>query len=99
VANSERYVLESQVYTPIACGLHDNYQLAAMRRAPLDLRWMTEAGEFNTARLTILDVCTHDGGEYLYAESSSGEPHKIRLDRICQANWAVTGEPLDQKGL
>lgn len=87
--------MKGEAYRPIACGLHELYQLAVIRRAPLQLRWQTGAGETRSARLLALDVYTRDGAEYLSGETAGGERCVIRLDLIRQAHWADGGGALD----
>jgi len=90
--------MSEQTYTPIACGLHENYQFAVMRRAQLDLAWRTEAGLMQRARVLPLDVFTKTGAEYLRARIRSGEETLIRLDRILSAHWAENGASLNPQG-
>lgn len=87
--------MDNQNYRPIACGLHELYQLAAMRGSLLDMTWREASGAPTTARLRVLDVATRDGAEFLTAETLTGDRHEIRLDRITQAVWAESGAPLD----
>ena len=81
-------------YQPIACRLHDDYELAVLRRAVLDLSWQGEAGEVCSVRLVPEDVFTRQGAEYLAGRTAEGTPHEIRLDRILSACRVATGEPL-----
>jgi transcriptional antiterminator Rof (Rho-off) len=87
--------MKRQEYRPIACGLHDLYQLAAMRGAWLDISWESERGGSLKAQLRIVDVFTRDRAEYLSGETAAGERYQIRLDRIRQALWAESGKPLE----
>jgi Rho-binding antiterminator len=87
--------LNENNYIPIACGLHENYQYAVLKGAPLDLCWRLENGQIRQARLVPLDVFTREGAEYLCAETVEGERHVIRLDRILHAHWASDGRSLD----
>jgi transcriptional antiterminator Rof (Rho-off) len=87
-----------QDYTPIACGLHEEFQLAAMRGALLDVNWESETGVRLNERLRVLDVFTRDQPEYLSGETTAGARRLIRLDRIHQALWAETGVSLQGAG-
>lgn len=87
--------MDKQNYQPIACGLHEQYQLAAMRGVTLDMAWLDGAGEPMSARLRVLDVATRNGAEFLSIETLTGDRHEIRLDRITRAVWAESGIPLD----
>ncbi len=86
--------VSDQPYTPIACGVHETYQFAVMRRAQLDLAWRTRAGLLQRARVLPLDVFTESNGEYLRAEIRAGEEVVIRLDWIESAQWAENGASL-----
>lgn len=90
--------MREQDYTPIACGLHEQYQLAVLKRAPLDLQWRTQQGASRQARVLLRDVFTRTGAEYLAGETREGEAIEIRLDRITLARWAVDGRNLDPAG-
>jgi transcriptional antiterminator Rof (Rho-off) len=90
--------MKRQGYRPIACGLHEQYQLAAMRGALLDISWESETEGSMTTRLRIVDVFTRDSAEYLSGETLAGEQHQIRLDRIRLAHWAESGTSLDGIG-
>ncbi len=87
--------MKRQQYRPIACGLHELYQLAAIRRALLDIRWDNESGGSEQRRLRVLDVFTRDKAEFLSGETLAGEHYQIRLDRIRRAAWAENGELLE----
>ena len=78
-------------YKPIACGLHEYYQLAVMKHASLDLVWMDDAGRKQSGRGRSKDVYTHAKAEYLLAEFDGLGEVSIRLDRIKEARWADTG--------
>jgi len=83
-----------KTYQPIACRLHDEYELAVLRRAALDLSWRSEAGEACSDRLVPEDVFTRQGAEFLAGRTTDGILHEIRLDRIISAHRVATGEPL-----
>ncbi|MEJ2423188.1 MAG: transcriptional antiterminator, Rof [Candidatus Thiodiazotropha sp.] len=82
-------------YTPIACGLHENYQYAVMKKAELDLRWRDVKDRIREARVLPVDVFTRDGGEYLQVEAGDGRVYTIRLDCIEAAQWASDGQSLN----
>lgn len=63
-------------YRPIACGLHSELELLAMRRQPV--RLVLSDGE-TVGR--VVDLVVHDGAEFLVLESADGRS-EIRLDRI-----------------
>lgn len=81
-------------YQPIACGLHETYQLAAMRQAVVDLSWRTDEDLLQRTRVVVEDVFTEAQAEYLRVKTQAGDRYVIRLDRIVEARWADTGQPL-----
>ena len=89
--------MDKQNYQPVACGLHEQYQLAAMRGTLLDMSWRNESGETMNSRLRVLDVATRNGAEFLSAETPAGDRHEIRLDWIIRAVWAESGISLDSQ--
>ncbi len=81
-------------YHPIACGLHETYQLAAIKGVEVDLIWLLEDSSERECRVRVEDVFTRAKAEYLKANTQAGERLEIRLDRIKSASWAASGEPL-----
>lgn len=81
-------------YKPISCALHEQYQLAAIRRVKLDIEWCDQEGAVCRARLSIKDVYTRNRAEYLLSSGVGDEEIEIRLDRIRKASWANSGIPL-----
>ena len=72
-------------YQPIACHLHDIYEIAIMKRQSLTLRWLANGEEIQQT-VRPLDLKASDGAEWLHAESSHGESLTIRLDWILLAD-------------
>ena len=83
-------------YRPIACGLHETYQLAVIRKMEIDLVWSTDESERFEACVRADDVFTESQAEYLKVTTRTGEKHVIRLDNIESAHWADTGRPLHE---
>lgn len=81
-------------YEPIACGAHEQYQFAVLKRVWLDLEWIDEAGEKRSRRLLPRDVRTRNRAEYLVAEDRDGVCFEIRLDWIRRAARAMDGVSL-----
>lgn len=68
-------------YRPIACDLHSQYELAIVQRRKLHLSWSENNVTYNQAVLpTDLQTVNHE--EFLVCRLDSGEPRRIRLDRI-----------------
>ena len=62
-------------YKPIACSLHDRFEVASVTRSTVELSW---PGQDSPYVGRILDIRVRDGAEYAVLEG--GET--IRLDRI-----------------
>ena len=73
-------------YTPIACGLHSEYELAIMRRISLRLGWRDAGGQQYIGNLLPLDLYARKQVEYLMARAIDGQQHEIRLDKIISSN-------------
>ncbi len=69
-------------YTPINCEVHDGFELACMRRLHYEVQWRDADGTLKRDRIEFVDLEYPKGEEYLIANSSHGEPLRIRLDRI-----------------
>jgi len=86
-------------YRPIACGLHDELQLRALRRSRVTLRYRLpddvapgaaggEGAEVRVVTDRVVDVRTRSGAEYLAL--ASGE--EIRLDRLVEVDGIPFGD-------
>lgn len=78
-------------YTPIACSLHSEYELAIMHRMNLRLAWLDAQGQEHIGKVLPLDLYTRDRVEYLAAQGIDGQQHEIRLDRIVRSNVQEAG--------
>ncbi len=68
-------------YRPISCSLHSEYELLAMRCAPVTVHYRDETGAGHHFRGRIVDLLTRDGAEFMRLESERGTL-EVRLDRI-----------------
>ena len=66
-------------YQPVACALHSEYELLAMRRAKVEI---VREDDGATLRGIVSDILVHDGAEFLLLECGAGERVEIRLDQI-----------------
>lgn len=82
------------VYNPIACGLHEQYQYAVMKKRWLNLVWKDELGNRQSAVVLPKDVFTRNKGEYMRVEINHEMEVEIRLDQIQIAHWVENGLPL-----
>ena len=73
-------------YKPIACALHDQYEIAIMHRQVLHIEWQDASGKSHMADVMPVDIRVAGGEEFLVARrvdaQEGGEPLEIRLDRI-----------------
>ncbi len=81
-------------YNPIACTLHEHYQLAVIKQARLILLWRDEDGVERRERICPIDVYTRSKAEYLLAATENSAELEIRLDWIREARWAIDGKLL-----
>lgn len=73
--------MSDDIYIPIDCGLHSNYELLAMHRREVDVCWDSASGmEEKTGR--VVDVFTRNKAEYLRLLLAEGDIVDIRLDHI-----------------
>jgi transcriptional antiterminator Rof (Rho-off) len=73
--------MSDDMYIPIDCGLHSDYELLAMHRREVDVCWDSAVGmEEKTGR--VMGVFTRNKAEYLQLLLAGGDIVDIRLDRI-----------------
>ena len=73
-------------YQPIACSLHDEYEIAIMRKTQLKIKWRDDNGNQQTAMIMPKDILVKNKEEFLLAGThDSAQENKalcIRLDKI-----------------
>ena len=72
----------TEPYKPIACALHDEYEIAIMRRQKLNITWFDDNGCSHGSLVLPVDTRVENGEEFLIVEDEDGERLMIRLDRI-----------------
>ena len=72
----------SHDYEPIACSLHDEYEIAIMQNRCLNIKWLDDNAEIHTAEVRPRDILVKNREEYLLADSEDGQQLYIRLDKI-----------------
>ena len=77
-------------YTPIACELYEQFELAIMHGEKLLLCWRDPDGLSHLEPMTPRDLRTEKGAEFLLAERDDGLPCRLRLDAILTAKRART---------
>lgn len=74
--------MKSDIYKPIECGLHSEYELAIMHGRTLKLKWQDENGKYHYEHLIPVDIKTRNQQEFLIANDTNDVIYEIRLDRI-----------------
>ena len=73
-------------YNPIACALHDQYEIAIMQRKVMHIEWRDEQGTMHEADVLPLDIRVSAGEEFLVVRRNGpgedADRFEIRLDRI-----------------
>jgi Rho-binding antiterminator len=69
-------------YKPIACALHDEFEIAIMHRQKLRITWLDDSGCSHDSLVLPVDTRVDSGEEFLIAEEEGGKQLTIRLDRI-----------------
>lgn len=67
-------------YRPIACGLHDELELRALRKSKVELSYNDDKNNVRTIECTIADIFSKDKVEYLKTDMGL----LIRLDDIIE---------------
>ena len=84
-------------YQPIACSLHDEYEIAIMHKKHLKIKWSDNEGNQQTAKVLPKDILVKNKEEFLLADTfDSAQDNKelnIRLDKI-----TLLREPLIKSG-
>ena len=69
-------------YEPIACSLHDEYEIAIMHKKYLDIKWSGDGGEEYTDTVLPKDILVKDKAEFLVVNTRGNKEMCIRLDKI-----------------
>ncbi|NOR43032.1 MAG: hypothetical protein GQ572_06815 [Gammaproteobacteria bacterium] len=69
-------------YKPIACSLHDEYEIAIMHGKHLTIRWVDSAGASHTDKILPKDILVKDKEEFLVVDTQDAKALRIRLDMI-----------------
>jgi Rho-binding antiterminator len=79
---------ETDNYTPIACALYSEYELAILHRRRLRLHWRDAAGMDHIEFVRPIDLRTREGEEFMVLEDG----RELRLDRIVEHRNEKEGE-------
>ena len=69
-------------YKPIACSLHDEYEIAIMQRNYLNIKWSDSSGVQHTEKVLPKDILLKNKEEFLVAETPDQNELCVRLDKI-----------------
>jgi len=73
---------KNDLYKPIACSLHDEYEVAIMQKKSLNIRWRDDSGMSYRDEIMPEDIVVKDRQEFLVAKTKAGNILTIRLDKI-----------------
>ena len=79
----------NQAYQPIACALHDKYEIAIMFKTHINIRWQDDKGGEHTEQVLPVDLLVKNGEEFLVAMGVDNQERCIRLDRIELLKWSL----------
>jgi len=71
-----------EVYQPISCALHDEYEIAIMHKKYLSVRWQDDSGELHADIVLPKDILVKNKEEFLIAADQNNKELCIRLDKI-----------------
>ena len=72
----------NNIYKPIACSLHDEYEIAIMHKKHINIKWSDGGDEEHTDMVLPKDILVKDKAEFLVADTRDDKKLCIRLDRI-----------------
>lgn len=79
---SRYYVAMNTSYIPIACSLHDGYEIAIMKKSRINIKWITESGDLRHEAVLPIDLLVKNKEEFLVVVDQSDNELRIRLDKI-----------------
>jgi len=77
---------EKDLYAPISCGQHSEYELAIIHKLMLQLAWVDENAQQHIGRVMPLDLKIREKQEFLTGQTNDGDIHFIRLDKISHSD-------------
>ena len=69
-------------YAPITCSLHDEYEIAIMKKVHLAVKWLDEKGDAHTGNVLPIDLKVENKEEFLVFTDHADKELCIRLDKI-----------------
>lgn len=74
--------MNNDLYEPIECGLHSEYELAIMHKSAIQLTWIDDNQHTRSEQVKPVDLVTREKQEYLKAQTRDNILLEIRLDKI-----------------
>jgi len=69
-------------YQPVACALHDKYEIAIMFKKHINIKWLDDNGDFQTDKVLPKDILVKNKEEFLLATGQNNKELCIRLDKV-----------------
>ena len=69
-------------YKPIACSLHDEYEIAIMQKNRFTISWLDDSGFSHSDNVLPENILVKDKEEFLVANTKDNKELIIRLDKI-----------------
>lgn len=83
LSQNDFFQMNSRPYIPVACSLHDEYELAIMCKQCINIEWQDETGQHHYSRVIPEDIIVKNREEFLIAKTQSDNQSLcIRLDKI-----------------
>jgi len=71
-------------YIPIACSLHDEYEIAIMRKQYLYIKWFDDNNQKHVEKVLPKDILVKNREEFLVVITQDDTVLQLRLDKITQ---------------
>ena len=69
-------------YQPIACSLHDEYEIGIMHKKHISIKWLDDNGEHHTEKVLAKDILVKNKEEFLVINTQDNKVLCLRLDKI-----------------
>ena len=69
-------------YKPVACSLHDKYEIAIMHKKYISIKWLDDNGNQHTDNVLAKDILVKNKEEFLLATGQNNKELCIRLDKL-----------------
>lgn len=69
-------------YIPITCSLHDEYEIAIMKKNRISIKWIDANGGVHNKNVLPIDLRAKNREEFLVVLDQAHNEKCIRLDRV-----------------